>query len=323
MKKIFILVLILVLLCIPPALALDIVSTTTVLSDPIREIGGDRVQVVAIADPTICPHLQGEIVPNHIQLERDFIARADLFVAINGSVDMGFVMPYVDKYMRANKNVNISWKTLKNPSMVWNTPEGARTLSREAAGWLIEADPGNRTYYEGRLASYLAAIDAADVSADERSKIAGQDVVVMLWQKEAAEEWLGLHVVEVFAPEFYNNGNSLPRAVVSDIYNNPEKYRNVKYVIENKQSGDMAKGIEEALHDNKIPAKRVIFTNFPGSVAGADTLPDVLRYNKGLVTPSAASPAASATAAPRSPLGTGTALIGIGILGIGIYYRRK
>ena len=323
MKKSFILILIIVALCIQTVTALSIVSTTTVLSDPLKYIGGDRVQVIAIADPTICPHMQGEIVPNRIQLERNYILKADLFVAINGSVDNGYVMPYVDKFMRANKNTSITWRSLKNPSMVWNTPEGARTLCREAAGWLIDADPDNRTYYEGQLSSYLAGIDAADLSADERSKIAGQDVIVMLWQQEAAGQWLGLDVVAVFAPDFYNHGQSTPRAVINDIFNNPEKYRNVKYVIENMQSGDMAKGVEEALRDNGIAAKRVVFTNFPGSVAGADTLPDVLRYNKGLVTPSAASAAAGGNTVPRSPLGIESALLGICTLIIGYHCSRK
>jgi len=323
MRKYITLALILVILCIPGVSALNVVSTTTVLSDPISYIGGDRVRVIAIADPTICPHMQGEIIPNRIQMDMDFLASADLFVAINGSVDKEYVMPYVNKFMAANHNTNISWKTLEDPSMVWNTPEGAHTLAQESASWLIGADPKNQTYYEERLASYNAQIDATDPSREERSRIAGLDVIVMLWQKEAAEEWLGLNVVSVFAPDFYNNGQSTPRAVINDIFDHPEKYRNVKYVIENMQSGDMAKGITEALHDNGIPAERVIFTNFPGSVAGADTLPGVLRYNKGLVTPSAASTAARGTSALPSPLGVETAMIGMGILFVGLHYRRK
>lgn len=323
MKKLFILILIIAVLSIQPATAITIVSTTTVLSDPIGYIGGDRVQVIAIADPTICPHMQAEIIPNRIQLDRDFITNADLFVAINGSVDKEYVMPYIEKFMKANNNANISWRTLKDPSMNWNTPGGARALSQETTKWLIDTDPQNRTYYEGRLSSYLALIDAADLTTDERSQIAGQDVIVMLWQKEAAGNWLGLNVVAVFAPDFYNNGQSTPRAVINDIFDHPEKYRNVKYVIDNMQSGDMAKGIEEALHDNKIPAKRVIFTNFPGSVQGAGTLPDVLQYNKGLVTPSTDKTPADGPAVFPSPLGTEMALLGIGLVLIGLHYRRK
>jgi zinc/manganese transport system substrate-binding protein len=54
----------------------------------------------------------------------------------------------------------------------------------------------------------------------------------------------------------------------------------VSYVIENMQSGELAKGIDEALHDKGNNAKRIIFTNFPGSVEGTDTMADVLNHNK-------------------------------------------
>ena len=49
------------------------------------------------------------------------------------------------------------------------------------------------------------------------------------------------------------------------------------------QSGELAKGIEEALHDLDINANRVIFTNFPRSIEGLNTMADVLNYNKQLV----------------------------------------
>jgi zinc/manganese transport system substrate-binding protein len=306
-RNVILLYTILLLVIAPASAGLKIVSTTTVLSEPLQYIGGDRVQMISVADPTICPHVQSDIIPNRIQMEKDFIASADLFVAINGSVDRENVMPFCEKFMEANELGSVSWISLRNPSMVWNTPEGAKNLSREAAGWLVDADPGNQTYYEERLGRYLAQIDAADLSTQERQRIAGQDVIVMLWQREAAEQWLGLNVVTVFAPEFYQNGQFTPRAVVNDIYNNPEKYRNVKFVIENMQSDEMAKGIEEALHDNGIPAKRVIFTNFPQSIPGVNSLPDVLVYNKGLVNPAAVEE----VPAGKAPLGIEACILGL------------
>lgn len=270
---------------IPGISGLQVVSTTAVLWDPIQYIGGENVEAIYIADPTICPHVQADIVPNRIQMEMYFIRDTDLFVAHNGSVDREFVMPYVTKFMEANNFGIVEWVTLENPSMVWNTPEGAKTLSHEVADWLIAADPENTSYYESRLAAYLDLIDAANLTPEESERISGQDVVVMIWQEEAAIEWLGLNRVSVFAPEFYERGRYTPRAVVNDVYSNPEKYRNVRYVIENMQSDEMAKGLEEALRDNGINAERVIFTNFPKSLPGVDSLPDVIRYNKGLVTP--------------------------------------
>jgi len=284
----------------------NVVSTTTVLWDPVQYIGGEKVRAIYIADPTICPHMQGDITPNRIQMEREFIRTADLFIAHNGSVDAPYVMPYVNDFMAANNYRTVKWVTLKNPSMTWNTPEGAKALSTEVAGWLIAADPANKTYYESRLAEYLAQIDAADLSPAEQSLITGQDVVVMVWQQDAAEKWLGLNTVSIFAPEFYQKGQFTPRAVVNDIYNSPEKYKGVKYVIENMQSGELAKGLEEALHDQNIDVKRVIFTNFPKSIPGVESLPDVLRYNKNLVMPSnqeSASPSAITAVHTEAPIG--------------------
>lgn len=69
----------------PGAHALSIVSTTTVLWDPAQYIGGEKVEVIYIADPTICPHMQADIIPNRIQMQKEFIRDADLFIAHNGS----------------------------------------------------------------------------------------------------------------------------------------------------------------------------------------------------------------------------------------------
>jgi len=292
------------LLLTPGVVALTVVSTTTVTWDPIQYIGGDKVEAIYIADPTICPHMQSDIIPNRIQMQKDFIRDADLFVAINGTVDKEYVMPFVDDYMKANEYGNVSWVTLKNPAMTWNTPANAKALATEVASWLITADPGNQTYYESRLSDYLAQIDAVDLTEEEKSQIAGQDVVIMVWQKEAAENWLGLHVVSIFAPEFYQNGKFTPVKVVEDLQANPGSYKNTAFVIENMQSGELAKGIHEALNNEGVPAKRVIFTNFPKSLPGVETLPDVLEYNKNSVKPLAtatASPAAADTAMPAAP----------------------
>ncbi|MCU0631761.1 MAG: metal ABC transporter substrate-binding protein [Methanolinea sp.] len=284
------------LLFIPGVSALNVVSTTAVLWDPAQYIGGEKVQAIYIADPTICPHMQADIIPNRIQMQKDFIQNADLYIAHNGSVDVSYVMPYVDDFMAANNYGTVKWVTLKNPSMTWNTPDGAKALSQEVAGWLIEADPANKTYYESRLAEYLAQIDAADVSVDEKKLIAGQDVVVMVWQQDAAEKWLGLNAVSIYAPDFYQGGKFTPVKVVDNINNNTAKYRNVQYVIENMQSGELAKGLEEALRNKGIPAKRVIFTNFPKSIPGVETLPDVLQYNKNLVKPTPSTTSATSAA---------------------------
>ena len=263
--------------------SLRIVCTTSVLMDPATYIGGDRVEAISIADPTLCPHLQTDIIPNRIQLNMDFIKNANMFMAYNDSNDQKYNMPAVNDFMKANNYGDVLWNTVSNPSMGWNTPTNAKLLADEVKGWLIEKDPSNQSYYEERFNDYAMSFDAVEPTAEEREKLNETSVIVMLWQREPVEKWLGMNVVNIFAPEFAMNGTKTAAKVVDDINANPDKYQNVSFIIENMQSGELAKGIEESLKDRGIKAERVIFTNFPGSVEGADSMADVLRYNKELV----------------------------------------
>lgn len=263
--------------------SLRIVCTTSVLMDPATYIGGDRVEAISIADPTLCSHLQTDIIPNRIQLNMDFIKNANMFMAYNDSNDQKYNMPAVNDFIKANNYGEVSWNTVSNPSMGWNTPNNAKLLADEVKGWLIEKDPSNQSYYEERFNDYAKSFDAVEPTKEESKKLNETSVIVMLWQREPVEKWLGINVVNIFAPEFAMNGTKTAAKVVDDINANPDKYQSVSYIIENMQSGELAKGIEESLNDKGIKAERVIFTNFPGSVEGADSMADVLRYNKELV----------------------------------------
>ncbi|WP_298669055.1 metal ABC transporter substrate-binding protein [uncultured Methanofollis sp.] len=278
----------------PAVAAMDIVATTSVIADPVQAIGGDNVRVIAVADPTICPHMQGDIIDSRIQMQKDFIASADLFFAHNSGMDRPVVMPAVEKFMQTYNDGNVTWTIIG--AQDWNTPEKAKVFAGEVKDKLVAADGGNATAYEANYEAYCDAIDAANLTDEEKMWVGGQDVIVMVWQREAAEDWLGLNAVAVFGPETYMGGQVTPAKVVDDIAADPQKYRSVRYVIENMQSGEMGKGIEEALHDRGIRADRVVFTNFPKSVEGVSSLPDVLAHNKEAVM---ASPP---TTAPQSPL---------------------
>lgn len=279
----------LAVLLIAPACAeaasasLRIVCTTSVLMDPTTYIGGDRVEAISVADPALCPHLQADIIPNRIQLHMDFIKNANMFMAYNDSNDQKYNMPAVNDFMKSNNYGEVSWNTVSNPSRGWNTPTNSKLLADEVKGWLVEKDPSNQSYYDERYNDYVKSFEAAEPTEAEREKLNDTSVIVMLWQKEPVENWLGMNVVNLFAPEFAMNGTKTAAKVVDDINANPDKYQNISFIIENMQSGELAKGIEEALKDKGINVKRVIFTNFPGSVEGANSMAEVLRYNKELV----------------------------------------
>lgn len=278
------------LLGVPAVSALDVVTTTSVLWDPVSQIGGDAVNVVYIADPTICPHLQGDILPNLIQQNAKALEKPDLFLAHNSTMDLA-TMAAVTKFRDSNGYGKTNWKIL-NPDTEWNTPETAEALADTVLGWLKAADPSNAKTFEENAERYKEAIATAGaISPEEKEILAKKNVIVMAWQKAPVENWLGAQVYDFFAPEFAFGGNKTPAKVVDAIQANKDQIFDLDlvsgggkmYVIENMQSGEMAKGIEEALTDIAVKNERVIFTNFPKSVEGVESIPDVLAHNKGLL----------------------------------------
>lgn len=291
MKRFLYLAVLLVLaMGFPAVSALDVVTTTSVLWDPVSQIGGEDVNVVYIADPTVCPHLQGDILPGLIQKNAKALESPDLLLAHNSTMDKA-TMQAIEKFRDSNGFGKTTWKLIK-PDAEWNTPESAEALADTILGFLKEAEPGKSKEFTERADAYKEKIAAAgNLTDEEKSLLSKKYAVVMAWQKNPVENWLGLNVIDIFAPEFAMGGNKTPAKVVDALKADPQKLYALDllpgggkiYVIENMQSGEMAKGIEEALTDMAIYANRVVFTNFPKSVEGVDTIPDVLKHNKELV----------------------------------------
>ncbi|MBN1167811.1 MAG: zinc ABC transporter substrate-binding protein [Methanospirillaceae archaeon] len=274
---------------VPAVSALSVVTTTSVLWDPVREIGGDEVSVVYISDPTICPHLQGDILPGLIQKNAEALEAPDLFMAHNATVDMG-TMAAIEKFRDANEYGETEW--LEFGTDEWNTPATAEKLAGMVLDWLTEADPEHADLYAANAAAYSEKIAlAGTLSLEEQDALSQKQAIVIAWQKLPAEEWLGLTVYDFFAPEFAFGGNKTPAKVVDALQAKSDEIKELfpasgtekLYIIENMQSGELAKGIEEALGDMSVPVERVVFTNFPLSVEGVSSIPDVLAYNKKLL----------------------------------------
>jgi zinc/manganese transport system substrate-binding protein len=305
---------------------IKVVCTTSVLMDPVTFIGGDKVEAISIADPTMCPHLQADIIPNRIQLNSNFIKGADMFVAYGDNNDNQYNIPAVNDFMKANSYGDVAWLKVSNPGRGWNTPANSKLLAAEVKGWLVNKTPANKEYYEQRYQEYCTLLDGANPTPAELALLNQTEVIVMMWQQEPVQKWMTMKVVNFFAPDFVMNGTKTAAKLVDDINANPDKYRNVKYVIENMQSTELAKGVEEALKDKGINVKRVIFTNFPGSVPNSATMADVLKYNKNLVLQAQATPTAVPTQAATptpAPVGMITVTAGILIGAAFVLYRSR
>ncbi len=145
-----------------------VVATTTLVADLVRQIGGDRVEVVALMGPGVDPHL-------YKARESDVwkLMRADLIVyhGLHLEARMGDVLAGMARWVPVVAvGEAIPPKSLRYPSGE-KTPDphiwfDVRLWSRAAepvARALSDLDPAHAALYAARLATYqreLAALDA-------------------------------------------------------------------------------------------------------------------------------------------------------------------
>ncbi len=155
-----------------------VVTTLPTLKALVEEVGGDRVEVIALARGDQDPHF---VTPTPVLMRRT--RQADLFV------ENGFTLErWADEVVNGSGNSRIFRGTsgriiaadgiaaLEIPSVlsremgdihpqgnphVWLDPLRAKIEATNIADALKRADPGNAVYYEGRKESFHSRIDEA------------------------------------------------------------------------------------------------------------------------------------------------------------------
>jgi ABC-type Zn uptake system ZnuABC Zn-binding protein ZnuA len=158
-----------------------VVTTTEDLASIAREIGGDRIQVEAIA--------KGYQDPHFVEAKPSFILRlqrAQLLVFVGRDLEIGWLPPLLTQsrnariqpgaagYLDASLTARIlevptgpitramgDVHPLGNPHY-WLDPQNGVRIASAIAGRLALIDPASRAYFEGRLASFSARLDAAE-----------------------------------------------------------------------------------------------------------------------------------------------------------------
>lgn len=332
MKKVLQILLVLILFCgaaAGTASAADVVTTMPNVADVVQEIGGDKVTVIYVAPPTSV-HISSDTIDSVLQQNSDFIQHADLFIGQGGGMD-GAAITKLTEFYEANFGKKPALKLFADVegggNIVYDNPADLRGYAETAAKILCEADPANKEYYEKNLAAYLKKIDAAvQLTVEEAALLSDTPVICHFRIQNQAVNWLGMQVISAY-PQ--------PKSVmeiIDDIHANPDKYKDIAakskagriFVIENTVAGqDIGKAVHEALSDEKIPCKRVIFVNLPKSAAGTDTILDYYAYNKALILDEIqAEPVSSATAAAASPLSCIPAVAGL-VFGMVCVLRRE
>jgi ABC-type Zn uptake system ZnuABC Zn-binding protein ZnuA len=165
-----------------------VVATTPDLGSVAREIGGDKVSVVALAKPTEDPHYV-DAKPSHIVT----LNRADALIEGGAELELGWLPPLLENSRNSRISAGAPGRivasdgvkmleiptsfdrskgdvhSLGNPHFMID-PVTVRIIARNIAGHFAQIDPKNAATYNGNLTRFNTKLD---------TKYAG-------WQKQLA-----------------------------------------------------------------------------------------------------------------------------------------
>ena len=151
---------------------LRVVATTPDLASVAREIGGDRVSVVALAKPTEDPHYV-DAKPSHIVT----LNRADALIEGGAELELGWLPPLLENSRNSKISAGAPGRivasegvkmlevptsfdrskgdvhSLGNPHFMID-PVTVRIIARNIAGHFAQIDPKNAATYNGNLSRF-------------------------------------------------------------------------------------------------------------------------------------------------------------------------
>jgi ABC-type Zn uptake system ZnuABC Zn-binding protein ZnuA len=152
---------------------LDVVATTPVVADFVRNVGGDRVEVHQVLKPGVDPH-DYEASPADVQA----IADADLVVKNGVGLeawldDTVSAAGYSGEVVDSSRGVRIRTgdggeEQAQGDPHVWHDPRNAMVMVRDIATALGATDPGDKAAYDRNAAAYTAKLAALDRAAQAK-----------------------------------------------------------------------------------------------------------------------------------------------------------
>jgi zinc/manganese transport system substrate-binding protein len=193
-RKHFVIMIVLLILgfflpTIAQAKKLNIVTSTTDMAALTQEVGGDKVNVEAIA--------KGYQDPHFVEAKPSFLLRlrqADLLISVGLQLEIGWLPPLITQsgnprvqvgaagYLDASQFAEIleipqgtvtraegDVHPLGNPHY-WLDPDNGRRIARGIAGKLGELDPGDAPYFQQRFQDFDKRLTAAEQKWDAEMK---------------------------------------------------------------------------------------------------------------------------------------------------------
>jgi len=199
---------------------LRVVATTPDLASVAREIGGDRVSVVALAKPTEDPHYV-DAKPSHIVT----LNRADALIEGGAELELGWLPPLLENSRNSKISAGAPGRivasegirlleiptsfdrskgdvhSLGNPHFMID-PVNVKIIARNIADHLTQIDPKSAATYRGNLTRFNTRLDAK--FADWQKQLApyrGARIVTYHKDFVYLAERFGLNIVGELEPK--------------------------------------------------------------------------------------------------------------------------
>jgi len=243
---------------------LKVVTSTSLLTYIVQQVGGDKVDVVNIVPPAQHPG-DFDVKPGDIQT----LASASLFL-LHGWPGEG----YADRLIASANNTNLT--VIKaNVNGSWMIPSVQMAATDKVAGILAQVDSKNASAYQKSAEEYKQRIQKkeADIKASlAKANISQVNVIASDRQAEFLQ-WAGLNVVAQF------NTTDMDKSEVVQELVDKGRQANVTLIVNNLQDGkDAGKAVAQ-----ELGAKNLNLSNFPGGFKNTGTWEKAIDRNIELI----------------------------------------
>ena len=148
---------------------LDVVATTAVVADFVRNVGGDRVHVVQILKPGVDPHdYEASVADIQAIADADLVVKSGVGLEAAWLDDTVRSAGYGGEVVDASRGVKVragngDEEQEAGDPHIWHDPANARIMVDDIAAALAAKDPAGKAGYERSAAAYdakLATLDA-------------------------------------------------------------------------------------------------------------------------------------------------------------------
>ncbi len=245
-------------------LKLKVITSTSLLTYIVQEVGGDLIDVINIIPPTQHPG-DFDATPGDIQK----LADAQLFL-LHGWPGEAFVPDLI----ASAGNPQLTVVTIEIEGN-WLTPPVQLEATEQVAAALSQVDSKNSSVHRNAAAAYTERIIAKQAEINARltaADLSGVNVICAFWQAGFVG-WVGLNVIAT-----YGDSDSLTPKVVQELVDTG-RAENVTLIVDNLHSGqDAGAGLAE-----ELGCARIILSYFPDGFENTETWEKAIDHNIDLI----------------------------------------